>query len=212
MADMKLCGGTLVVDEPQECLLDYVNPTSGYAFANYDTLVTNGSPLLVDGDLLAPSLLDAPVDSARFSVLHRMYPTLRDRLAALPGVALEDADDAAIRAVAGCFDLLDDRVYERQGVRGTIVSKVLHRKRPDLVPLYDSRIFAAHTAPGAIPRSSDRTWVDFMVLFCRQLRDDIRGNHAEFLALQEAAADTGATVTLLRIHDILVWMSTRAPV
>jgi hypothetical protein len=212
MADMKLCGGTLPIEDPEDCLLDYVDPASGYAFGAYDTLVTNGTADLVDGDLLAPSLLDAPVDMARFGVLKRMLPNLRDRLAALPPVAIEDADDATIARVAACFDVLDERTYERQGVRGTIVSKVLHRKRPDLVPLYDSRIFAAHTAPGAIPRAAERSWVEFMVLFCTQLRDDIRGNREEFAHLQAVAAEAGARVTLLRIHDILVWMSTRAPI
>ncbi len=209
---MKLCGGTLAVDDPEECLLTYVDPDSGYAYPAYDTLVTNGSAELVTGDLLAPSLLEAHVDLARYGVLGRMFPTLRDRLAALPEVALEDGDVDAFTAVAHCFDVLDERQFARQGVRGTIISKVLHRKRPDLVPLYDSRIWTAHTAPGAVPRASERTWVEFMVLFCGQIHDDINGHRADFVDLQTAAAKAGARLTLLRIHDILVWMSTAPPV
>ena len=207
---MQLCGGTLAVEDPEDLLLAYVEPDA-YAYPAYDRLVTNGTAELVDGDLLAPSLLEAHVDLARFSVLKRMLPTLSERLAALPPTALEDTGDDGIAAVARCFDLLDLPVFAGKGVRGTIVSKVLHRKRPDLVPLYDSRIWTAYTAAGSIPRVSHRTWVEFMELFCAKMRDDIRENRDEFLTLQKTAAEQGADLTLLRILDILVWMSSEPP-
>jgi Family of unknown function (DUF6308) len=209
---MQLCAATLVVDDPEECVLTYVDPDGGYAYPSYDRLVTNNAPELVDGDLLAPTLLEAHVDLARFSVLRRMLPSLGERLAALPDVALEDAGDDVVEAVARCFDVLDEKQFAGRGVRGTIISKVLHRKRPDLVPLYDSRIWTAYTATGAVPRASHRTWVEFMVLLCKQMRDDINANRDEFESLRKVAAGAGAQLTLLRILDILVWMSSEPPV
>ena len=107
--------------------------------------------------------------------------------------------------VAGLFGILDEPRYAGRGIRGTIVSKVLHRKRPDLVPLYDSRIFEAYTAPGALPRSTDRAWADFIADLCRQMRDDLRAEADAFEALEQLAAESGAPVTRLRILDILVW-------
>jgi hypothetical protein len=211
MGAMQLCGGTLVVDDPEELLLSYVEPDGAYAYPAYDELVTNGSAELVDGDLLAPSLLGAHVDYARFVLLKRMLPALRDGLAALPPTALEDTDDAGIATVARCFAILDEPLYARGGVRGTIVSKVLHRKRPDLVPLYDSRIWTAYTATGAVPRATHRPWVEFIQLLCHAMQNDIRHNLAEFRGLQAAAAGAGAQLTLLRILDIVVWMSSEPP-
>jgi hypothetical protein len=208
---MQLCGGTLAVEDPEELLLAYVEPDGAYAFPAYDELVTNGAPELVDGDLLAPSLLDAHVDYARFVLLKRMLPALRERMAALPPTALEDTDDAGIAAVARCFEALDLPMFAGKGVRGTIVSKVLHRKRPDLIPLYDSRIWTAYTATGAVPRATRRSWVEFMQLLCHSMQNDIRHNRREFEALQATAAEHGARLTLLRILDILVWMSSEPP-
>ena len=208
---MQLCGGTLLVEDPEELLLAYVEPEGAYAFPAYDELVTNGSADLVDGDLLAPSLLGAHVDYARFVLLKRMLPRLRDGLAALPPTALEDTDDAGIATVARCFEVLDEPVFVRAGARGTIVSKVLHRKRPDLVPLYDSRIWTAYTVSGAIGRGSHRPWVEVMQALCHSMRADIGNNRAEFGQLQQAAAGAGARLTLLRILDILVWMSSEPP-
>ncbi len=208
---MQLCGGTLVVDEPEELLLAYVDPDGPYAYPAYDELVTNGSSELVDGDLLAPSLLDAHVDYARFVLLKRMLPALREGMAALPPTALEDTDDKGIAAVARCFAVLDEAVYARAGARGTIVSKVLHRKRPDLIPLYDSRIWTAYTVSGAIGRGSQRPWVEVMQALCHSMRADLRHNLPEFQALQATAAEKGARLTLLRILDVLVWMSSEPP-
>jgi hypothetical protein len=199
-----LCKGTLQVEHPDAVLLDYVDVRNGFAFPSYDRLVTNGSAALVDGDLLAPSLIGAEVDRGRFALLREMLPALTG-VADLPTVPIEEADDDAIGQVADLFAVLDEAPYAGKGVRGTILSKVLHRKRPDLVPLYDSRIFESYTAPGAIPRAAHRTWREFMQLLCTQMREDLRTEAEAFDELVGVAGDAGALLTRLRILDILVW-------
>jgi hypothetical protein len=199
-----LCKGTLQIEHPDEVLRDYVDVRNGFAFPSYDRLVTNGSAALVDGDLLAPNLIGAEVDRGRFALLREMLPALSG-VADLPRVALEDADDDAVGKVADLFAVLDQAPYAGKGVRGTILSKVLHRKRPDLVPLYDSRIFESYTAPGAIPRAAHRSWHEFMLLLCTQMRDDLRSESDAFDELVGVAGDAGALLTRLRILDILVW-------
>lgn len=206
---LRLCAGTLLVDQPDQVLLDYLDVRNGYAYPAYDRLVTNGSAQLVDGDLLAPALIGAHVDAGRFSLLREMLPAL-EAVADLPEVALQDADDDHVLCVAGLFGVLDEPRYAGRGIRGTIVSKVLHRKRPELVPLYDSRIFEAYTAPGGLPRATDRPWQDFMELLCMQMREDLQTEAAAFRALEQLAADEGHPVTQLRILDILVWRTAEA--
>ena len=209
MPAMHLCAGTLQVEHPDQVLLDYLDVRNSYAYPAYDTLETNSSTSLVDGDLLAPMLLGAHVDASRFALLREMLPAL-EAVADLPEVLLQDADDDHVLCVAGLFGILDEPRYAGRGIRGTIVSKVLHRKRPELVPLYDSRIFEAYTAPGAIPRSTDHAWQQFMALLCTQMRDDLQAEAAAFTALEELAAAEGTPVTQLRILDILVWRTADA--
>jgi hypothetical protein len=201
---IKHCAGTLEVEHPDEVLLDYVDVRNGYAYPAYDLLVTNGEPTLVDGDLLAPVLMGVHIDPGRFSLLREMMPAL-EAVADLPEVSLEEADDDHVMCVAGLFGILDEPRYAGRGVRGTIVSKVLHRKRPDLVPIYDSRIFEAYTAPGVLPRTLDRSWQEFMRLLCTQMREDLRAESQSFTDLQLAAEEAGAPISKLRILDILVW-------
>ncbi len=198
---MRLCAGTLHVEHPDQVLLDYLDVRNGYAYPSYDRLETNGSATLVDADLLAPGLIGAEVDRGRFALLRELMPRIAG-VAALPPVTLADADDATVGAVADLFAVLDEAPYAGKGVRGTILSKVLHRKRPDLVPLYDSRIFESYTAPGVIPRAAHRSWREFMELLCTAMREDLRQEAASFDRL--AQASEGA-VSPLRILDILVW-------
>ncbi len=209
MDSLRLCAGTLVVEHPDQVLLDYVDPRNGYAYPAYDQLVTNGSPALVDADLLAPALIGTEVDRGRFLLLRDLLPDLAG-IADLPPVALQDADDAVVARVADLFAVLDRAPYAGKGVRGTILSKVLHRKRPDLVPLYDSRIFESYTAPGALPRAHDRGWQEFMAVLLTQMRDDLRAEADAFDALVALAEDAGAPLTRLRVLDVLVWRTADA--
>lgn len=206
---MWLCAGTLEVEQPDQVLLDHLDTRNSWSYPAYDQLVTNGSARLVDGDLLAPNLIGAEVDRGRFLLLRELMPRIAG-VVDLPPVALQDADDDVVEQVAALFAVLDEAPYAGRGVRGTIVSKVLHRKRPDLVPLYDSRIFESYTAPGAIERSAHRSWRESMTLLLLQMRADLRQETAGFDALVEVAAAAGADLTRLRILDILIWRTAEA--
>ncbi len=206
---LRLCAGTLEVEHADQLLLDHLDPRNGYSVIAYDRLVTNGGPALVDGDLLAPNLIGAEVDRGRFLLLRELMPRLTG-IAGLPSVALQDADDAVLDQVAALFAVLDDAPYAGRGVRGTILSKVLHRKRPDLVPLYDSRIFEAYTAPGAIERSAHRSWGESMTLLLHQMRADLLAEQAAFDALVAVAGAAGTPLSRLRILDILIWRTAEA--
>jgi hypothetical protein len=204
MDTLRLCAGTLEVDHPDQVLLDYLDVRNGYAYPAYDRLITNGSSDLVDGDLLAPALMGVHIDAGRFALLREMLPAL-EAVAELPDVALQDADDDHVYCVAGLFGILDEPRYAGRGIRGTVVSKILHRKRPDLVPIYDSRIFEAYTAPGVLPRTSDRSWQQFMAELCMTMRADLHAEGKAFSELEELAREQDAPVTQLRILDVLVW-------
>ena len=209
MDSLRLCAGTLVVEHPDQVLLDYVDPRNGFAYPAYDRLQTNGSAALVDADLLAPGLIGTEVDRGRFLLLRDLLPDLGG-VAELPAVPLQDADDAVVAQVADLFAVLDRAPYAGKGVRGTIISKVLHRKRPDLVPLYDSRIFESYTAPGALPRAHDRGWQAFMGALLRQMRDDLRAEQGAFDTFERLLVDAGAPMTRLRALDVLVWRTADA--
>lgn len=54
------------------------------------------------------------------------------------GLALQDAEDSQLDAIARLFRVLDDPAPKHVGM--TTLSKVLARKRSGLIPVYDSAV------------------------------------------------------------------------
>ncbi len=211
---MLLARGTREVFDAESLLEEYVGPRkrgARYAYPYYDGLVTNGDDaVLCTGDLLAPSLLSAPVDLDRMATLTALLPLLQRGLDQVPrGLALVDADDQVLDRVAALYDPLDDPDVADKDVKGSLIAKVLHRKRPALVPLFDSRVQFFYRSEGAVPAvpKGSRTLREYMTLLLRCLRDDLRDNVEEFAALQRVVPPDGPPLTSLRILDVVVWMS-----
>lgn len=116
-----------------------------YAWPYYDNLTTGSGPNgLNDGDLLAPVLLNVNPKIHGLATLQTLRPILEGGLAKVPqGVGLADATDADINTVAALFAPLG--ISGRFGVKGTTLAKVLHRKRPHLIPLFVQYVFATYT-------------------------------------------------------------------
>lgn len=189
---------------------EYLSSSPGrYAYPSYDAYDT-GAPTdrLSDGDLLASVLLNARVSIAGFESLRAMRDEFEAALRALPAVTLIDATDDHLRAVAALYAPLDRGM---PGVGGTILSKVLHRKRPELVPLYDSRLYSLYVPRNGRPiprpkRGQKRTWVEFMYLYAAAIQKDLRMQpNAVALATTVAALATRQPISLLRAWDILAW-------
>ncbi len=86
-----------------------------------------------------------------------MVPALNAVLAELPtDVALDDAEDGVLEAMAELFGVLDARPAH---VGMTKLAKVLARKRPGLIPVYDGAIghcYSAARAPRYLGTGSTR--------------------------------------------------------
>lgn len=175
-----------------------------YAWPYYDRM-DNGSTAfeLNDGDLLAPVLLNVDPGIHGFASLQRVRGRLVELLQEVPeGVSLADeaATKTVIDQVAALFSVLDDDTVF--GVGGTTLSKVLHRKRPALIPLHDR--FVRHSyVPGRIMRENGRSWADYMRLLMNEMQADLRATPAAWSALTMIPA--GGGLTELRALDIISW-------
>jgi hypothetical protein len=154
---------------------------------------TNEFDRLVDGDLLAPTLLGVPVDSPTFVNLKKVRQRLEVALAAIPGrVALADASD--LHAIGRPFAVIDERLVK--GARGTTLSKILHRKRPGLIPIYDQYVWAIYRSRTGSDRS--RTWATFMTTLAAEMREDLR-------SARELWEQWEPETSALRALDMVVW-------
>ncbi|MYQ77596.1 MULTISPECIES: DUF6308 family protein [unclassified Streptomyces] len=179
-----------------------------YAFPAYDRMETGSGPNeLNDGDLLASVLLHVTPKLHAFLNLQAVRTDLEAVLAAIPQrLTLQDAVASGghaepLRRIGG---LLDHPALLR-GVGGTTLMKIMHRKRPLLLPLYDSQIYACYCGPGfpyPIQHSSRRTWARFLPLLGESMAHDLDDQPDTWKALKECAPDD---VSTLRVLDVVAW-------
>ncbi len=171
-----------------------------FAGSLYDSLGHNPANQLVSDDLLAVTLLDVGFrPRAVRALLEQGQPEgrLGRLLAAVPSdVTLWDATTGELDAASALWREI--RIQTRKarvlsGVGPTKRSKLLARKRPDLVPIVDSVIRAA-----LAPHLDRETWEPLR----EALGDPDLRNHIESLRPGRGAAQ----VSLLRLLDTVIWM------
>lgn len=181
---------------------DYTNPAGTRAFSSYDR---QGCPRVLEPvDFFAPALLDAPLhgEHVRNMFLPRgPYRHLRDAMdlvLADDEASIAHFKDQDLTADTGPWSLVRSALVACEStpdIKAVKLTKILHRKRPALVPIFDSRVAAFYGV------SRNKPW-DFWPVVQEELRQ-----HGEWL--HQLAEDTltpdGRPVTELRVLDIVVW-------
>lgn len=168
---------------------------AGFAGPTFDLLKPNDPNTWHSSDLVAVGLLDVRVPpSGVRAMLSHEAAMFNDALAAIdPDVTLWTDDEEQVQEALAHATQLSRLLATIKGVGTTTSSKLLARKRPDLVPINDSVI---RRLLGVEPTN------DFPRLLRAALRTDgimtlIRGARpSEFSGLSE-----------LRILDIALWMA-----
>ncbi|MFJ3645262.1 DUF6308 family protein [Streptomyces murinus] len=88
-------------------------------------------------------------------------------------------------------------LYDQPGIGWVKAGKLLARKRPRLLPVYDQVVRCVLGRPKSF-------WLDLH----GALRADNHALHRELMALRQAA-DLPATVSVLRVCDVVLWMHHR---
>ena len=183
-------------------LAHYVHPQNKRAFLAYDVL---GDPArLLPVDVLAPALLDAPVRGAHLVAMHGSAGQYRALLDAMQAV-LADEDAAHARfeeqdldAATGPWRLVRAALQASDrtaGLKASKVTKILHRKRPSLVPIFDSRV------AGFYGVSSRTPWLLWPLLKTEMLASR---DWLEALPGSTRTPD-GRQLSALRVLDIVIW-------
>jgi hypothetical protein len=106
---------------------------------------------------------------------------------------LADVEPAEITPSWPAWQLWDE-LRTLRGVDWVIASKLLARKRPRLIPIYDRVV---KTVTGGDP--------NFWVPLCQALREDGKALQRRLLRLHREA-DLPREVSPLRVFDVIAWM------
>ena len=151
-------------------------------------------------DLIAVQTLSVTVPApVALDILEgRLGTRLSGLLQAIPrDIDMVDAD-AVVVADGSPADRAWSLLCEQHGVNWVIAGKVLARKRPRLLPVYDRVVRCAVGRPPS-----------FWLALHAALREDDAALHRQLLELRQAAG-LPETVGALRVCDVAVWMNHRA--
>ncbi len=170
-------------DKALESATSYLSRRDRFGYPAYDAFDGEGGPWRIsDADLVAPVLLNATMNSRTYYALEHVRPHLEQWLRAVPqDTRLVDAGPKELDLLGELYSVLDSELPV--GARGSILAKVMHRKRPAFVPLYDRFVDycyrGARDAP--IPKDRRRSWREFGPLLGSAIRKDLTAG-SEFFA------------------------------
>lgn len=186
-------------------LADYMLTSNHFAFSTYDRAGQANSfdPM----DALAPGLLDAPVRGKHVIEMFRAAsnddnPYMSLMIAIREAIQSESCHQADFLEI----DLETDPAWQlvrrafvssdaTPGIKASKVSKMFHRKIPNLVPIYDSKVRGFY---GTATNAPSDYW--------KTIQEDWRQNR-EFLSelSDNLVTPDGRKLSLLRAADIVIW-------
>ncbi len=189
----------------------YLSRRDRFGYPAYDSFGSEGGPWQVsDADLVAPVLLNAEMNSRTFYALAGIRDHLDRWLVTVPlDARLVEAGPPELASLGELFSVLDSQDLPVDA-RGPILAKVMHRKRPAFIPLYDRFVDycyrGADNAP--IPKNRKRGWREFLPLLGRAIIDDLVESREFFDTV--AALAQGPVITPLRALDVVAWHAGRS--
>ncbi|MDM7853670.1 DUF6308 family protein [Cellulomonas alba] len=208
MTKLRVGAETIDADAANRLVVTYLNsPSDHYAYPAYDGYPGSAGPFIGPQDLFAPTLLNAGVRTLRayYSLLDGL-DGINERLTEVrEDVALADADERDLAAAAHLFGYLDEATLFQVGL--TKFAKIVHRKRPLLLPLWDVRIaWCYRDHPHApVPPVKGRSWERFALEVLRHMQDDLRERPESWHRLARLTPPGGPAITALRALDIIGW-------
>lgn len=177
-------------------------------YAYYDD-VPQGDPNSIEPvDVLATVGINSRLDTAeKVRTVHLgLSSSCKEILGRIP----RDAD-LAVEGPAPVVELL--RVaFQTKFVALSTATKVLHRKRPGLVPVLDTVVAAYYLERsnrpelvGKIYESNKPASLEAAPILLSSLQDDLIGSRSELEDLVKQLLTTGFEMTSLRALDILLW-------
>jgi hypothetical protein len=191
----------------------YLSRRDRFGYPAYDSFGSEGGPWRIsDADLVAPVLLNAEMNSRTFYALEGIRDHLERWLVGVPlDARLVEAGSAELAQLGELFSVLDSDDLPVKA-RGSILAKVMHRKRPAFIPLYDRFVDYCYrgVAGAPIPVDRKRGWRAFLPLLGQAIIDDLEANSAFFTEV--AALADGPVITPLRALDIVAWHAGRSKI
>jgi hypothetical protein len=198
----------VVIRDPRAFALRFLGGDSGYL--NYDRAPVAMDATLTESDVRVANRFAARMSPAIVAGIMTRRGAVEAALRRIPPEASLSEDDVAIPWAA-----LGELVAAFDGLSGVglgRITKVLHRKRPALIPILDSVVvrFLASVEGEPLPRRllpADRA-----IALTRTYKREMDRNREALASLRAAMAAEGFDLTECRLFDIFAWSFPNGPV
>jgi hypothetical protein len=174
------------------------------AYEGYDKLRVRQDDTLSAIDILLANNIGANLSGQDFVRIRKNRERIESRLTEIPtGLDLSETslnDEDLWESLHELF-----KACRCKGVGSSKITKILHKKRPRLIPIVDSELVAGKYLGSNLPSASDVP--EYLVAATKHIRKDLtsENNSETLIALQERLwQEKQIHLTPLRIFDILL--------
>jgi len=199
---------------------NYRGKQKGYSGRVFDTLDHGASPAdsITAADLLAVSMLSVRISGTAAQQFLEDTDGIRTNVEALLGqidakLSITSAEGRdLLRRDHSVLSEVWDEMRRAQGFGPVVTSKLLARKRPRLVPVFDNKVASALGLSG----SKDH-WTRMADFFEPELSADVyderglAGHLKDLWSSSIVPEGCAEKVSLLRVFDVIVWRETKFP-
>jgi hypothetical protein len=193
----------LEVRNPRKVLRAFV--TQWYAM--YDGVPVAEDNRLRVTDIALSTMMNSRLGGTTAALVYRGREPVETGLMRVPvGQDLLDvAAGEAIPGAAGIRDAIDAMVAVPR-VKLSSATKVLHKKRPGLIPVLEP-VVEAHYHPRWCQPPPGGGWGDYAVALIQALHGDMGEAAGELRDLTHELAEAGTPLTACRVFNVLVWIA-----
>jgi hypothetical protein len=193
---MKIASG-LEIYKPSESLETFI----AHEYEVYDGVRVAQDDFIRPEEIALSMMVNSRITASTASEIWRKRKPIEEALSGIvPRCSICD-DDAAIpwdsleKAISG--------ICRVPGAKVAVATKVLHKKRPSLIPILDS-VIVSHFH---IPSVRDRSWGGYAVALSKLFREDLLSVRPEIERMSCSLAARGKPITPCRIFEILMWVT-----
>jgi hypothetical protein len=197
---IRLSNGT-VIEDPVTVALAFFG--TGVGYRNYDAAPVVPDDTLTEADVRVANRSTARMSNAVVAGILSRREAIGAALRRIPADASLTDEEAAIpwdglRSLVAAFDDVPAIGLAR-------ITKVMHRKRPALLPLLDSVVEAYLVGLEPVPRAWPRP--ERAVALTRIYRREMELNRRALACLRVELAARGFVLTECRLFDVFAWSS-----
>lgn len=199
---MRLRSG-LEVNDPRKVLRSFVKQW----YAMYDGVPVPQDNRLYVTDIALSTMMNSRLGGTTAAHLYRARQPVESGLAKIPaGLDLLDvvAGDEIPGAAGICEAIAGMAAVPR--IKLSAATKILHKKRPGLIPILDT-VVEAHYFPKFVQPTPGRGWGTYAVSLIQAFHQDMLSVALELRELEHELHDAGTPLTPCRILNLLMWIA-----